>query len=79
MTRFRYWLADIISGGELTRRATALEKSIAYADAGWDNSNRFARRCDKYRTALTRIAAEAKPTSNAKARRIVSIAQEALK
>lgn len=76
MGRFRYWLADLISGGELTRIAIG---SATYAEDGWKTSQTFAKRCDNYRAALARIAADVKPTSNATVKRMGRIASEALK
>lgn len=69
MRRFRYWLADLISGGELTRVNAEAQN---WADKVYDNAI-------KYRAALDRIAAEVKPTSNATVKRMGRIASEALK
>lgn len=79
MTRFRYWLADLISGGELTHSDTQYKILRTYADRGWEASGDFAKRCDHYSSALRAIAAEAKPTSNATVKRMARIAQDALK
>lgn len=98
MTRFRYWLADLISGGELTRvcdalssltsavsrerktrRYSEIERERVYAQAGWDQSAVFAKRCDVYMAALRQIAAEVTPGANATVRRMGRIAEEALK
>ena len=76
---FRYWLADLIIGGELTRLGMALDRERVYAAAGWSGSSKWARRCDIYMIALRRIAAEIKPTSNATVKRMGRIAEEALK
>ena len=66
---FRYWLADLISGGELTRLDMM-------ADAFAENAYDTAWRC---RGPLVLIAAQVTPGANATVKRMGRIAEEALK
>ena len=69
MNRFRYWLADLISGGDLTRlKLIAHVFSISECDT--------VIQCNE---TLRQIAAEVKPTSNATVKRMGRIAEESLK
>lgn len=89
MNRFRYWLADLISGGELTqldgefeilfRHNCEISKDIVSQQRFTRVTNRLSDESLALKHALTRIAAEVKPTSNATVRRMARIAQEALK
>lgn len=72
MTRFRYWLADLISGGELTNLRISLSIVLGCACKSAGKRNLL-------NMALRRIVAEVKPTSNATVKRIGRIAVEALK
>jgi uncharacterized protein YdbL (DUF1318 family) len=90
MRRFRYWLADLISGGELTFQKNGWARSVAIhaeTQAIVDDANRLAnsdyrtvlRKLGERHEALALIAAEVKPTSNATVKRMGRIASEALK
>jgi hypothetical protein len=83
-------LADWISGGALTRamqnlafeeNSSSAIKDIHLGSIREANTDFFAmcRVAKKLKTALDRIAAEEKPTSNATVKRMAKIAREALK
>ena len=65
MSGFRYWLADLISGGWVTKHESM---TLATIEINF-----------RYLSALHRISAEVKPTSNATVRRMGRIAEDALK
>ena len=77
MNRFRYWLADLISGGDLTylRKLPRGPISITVHGAGGGGGT-----CsDPARDALRKIAAQVTPGANATVKRMGRIAEEALK
>jgi hypothetical protein len=94
MIHFRYWLADLISGGALTRLEIRSERASAIREQEFSTSHVQLRSeiafleafnaewetdAACYRTALRAIAAEVKPTSNATVKRMGRIASEAMK
>jgi len=83
---FRERLADLISGGALTRdiainriNGDTIKSNENAARSAHRDAMVFAGIAKKYGAALREIAAEAKPTSNATVRRMARIAREALK
>lgn len=65
---FRYWLADLISGGELTK---------AWSKDGWTTikARRMERQADDAKARLDRIAAIETPHANATVRKMAKIAR----
>ena len=74
MTRFRTWLADLVTGGDYSARRKRLEGWLLWRDASTEH---WMDKAERYGTALDEIAAMETPKANATVRRMAARAREA--